>query len=165
VCIVPANFSFEDTGKDQQFELFQGYYPELAEKDVVLKYKYQIPQTSKDAMRLVLKLCDQHLRVDALCIVQDRHEDRKDQLPAIDHVYGSSVLAIAATYGTGADAGLPGVLFNSWEPMTRVEMIRGIRLGNNKQGLRFIFNKSQNNVSTKKCHSRNNIMLHTMCLR
>ncbi|KAH8777190.1 hypothetical protein BGZ57DRAFT_890852 [Hyaloscypha finlandica] len=86
-------------------------------------YKYQIPQTSKDAMRLVLKLCDQNLRVDPLCIIQDRHEDRRDQLPAIDHVYGSSVLAIAATYRTRADAGLPDVLFNSWEPIPRVVFV------------------------------------------
>jgi len=135
VCIVPANSSFEDTGKDQQFELIQGYYPELAEKDAVLMYKYQISQTSKDAMRLVLKLCDQKLRVDALCIIQDRHEGRKNQLPAIDHVYGSSVLAIAATYGTGADAGLPDVLFNSWEPFPSVEMIRGIRLATTSKSL------------------------------
>ena len=106
-------------------------------------------------MPLVLKLCDQNLLVDPLCIIQDRHEDRKDQLPAIDHVYGSSVLAIAATYGTGADAGLPDVLFNSWEPFPSVEMIRGIRLATtSKQGLRFTSNKSQNNVSTKKCHLR-----------
>ena len=68
MCIVPANSFFEYTGKDKQFELFQGYYPELAKKDAGLKYEYQIPQTSKDAMRLVLKLCDQSLLVDALCI-------------------------------------------------------------------------------------------------
>ena len=116
-------------------------------------------------MPLVLKLCDQNLLVDPLCIIQDRHEDRKDQLPAIDHVYGSSVLAIAATYGTGADAGLPDVLFNSWEPIPRVEMIRGIRLATTSKAFASPPTSLKITSQLRNAIYANNIMLHTMCLR
>jgi hypothetical protein len=133
MCIVPVNSFFEYTGKDKQFELFQGYYPELAEKDAGLKYEYQIPQTSKDAMRLVLKLCDQSLLVDALCIHHPRPPRRQEgPSSSMDRMYGPSVLAGAAPYGAGAGAGLPHVRSHSREPIPRVEMIRGIRLANNK---------------------------------
>jgi hypothetical protein len=50
----------------------------------------------------------------------------------MDRMYGPSVLAKAAPYGAGAGAGLPHVRSHSREPIPRVEMIRGIRLTNNK---------------------------------
>jgi hypothetical protein len=137
MCIVPAKSSFEyialsyTWGKGKQFKLFKDNYQELSKENALLKYEHQIPQTIKDAMFLVKKLCDRYLWVDALCIMQDPEcEDKKVQLPYMDRIYGSSVLTIAATYGDGADAGLPGVRPNSRKHIQQVETIQGIRLAN-----------------------------------
>jgi Heterokaryon incompatibility protein (HET) len=140
MCIVPANSSFEyialsyTWGKCKQFKLSDDNYQELSEEGALLKHDGQIPQTIKDAICLVRKLCDRYLWVDALCIKQDTsirsREDKKDQLPYMNRIYGSSVLTIAATYGDGADAGLPGVGENSRESVQLVKSIQGIRLAN-----------------------------------
>jgi hypothetical protein len=137
MCIVPADSSFEfislsyTWGKTKQFKLFEDNYLELSKENALLEYEHQIPQTIKDAMFLVKKLYDRYLWVDALCIMQDPNcDDKKIQLPYMDRIYSSSVLTIAATYGNGADAGLPGVRPNSRKRVQCVELIQGIRLAN-----------------------------------
>jgi hypothetical protein len=77
-------------------------------------------------------------------------------------VYGSSVLAIAATYGTGADAGLPDVLFSSWEPFPSVEMIRGIRLATTSKAFASPPTSLKITSQLRNAIYANNIMLHTM---
>ncbi|KAH7067971.1 heterokaryon incompatibility protein-domain-containing protein [Paraphoma chrysanthemicola] len=137
MCIVPAESSFEyialsyTWGKSKQFKLFKDNYQELSKENALLEFEHQIPQTIKDAIFLVKTLGDRYLWVDALCIMQDPEcDDKKIQLPYMDRIYSSSVLTIAATYGNGADAGLPGVRPNSRKRMQRVESIQGIRLAN-----------------------------------
>ncbi|PVH95302.1 HET-domain-containing protein, partial [Periconia macrospinosa] len=137
MCIVPAKPSFEyialsyTWGKGKQFKLFEDNHQELSKENALLEHEHQIPQTIKDAMFLVKKLGDRYLWVDALCIMQDSDcEDKKVQLPYMDRIYRSSVLTIAAAYGDGADAGLPGVRPNSRKQVQRVESIQGIRLAN-----------------------------------
>ena len=64
--------------------------------------------TIKDAMHLVRRLGERFLWVDALCIVQDS-PDKVLHLAAMEKIYGNAIITIAATSGTSADAGLPGV--------------------------------------------------------
>jgi len=137
MCIVPADSLLEyialsyTWGKDKQFKLFQNNYQELSKENALVLYEHQIPQTIKDAMFLVKRLGDRYLWVDALCILQDPEcEDKKVQLPYMNRIYSSSVLTIAAAYGEGADAGLPGVRPNSRKRIQHIEIIQGISLAN-----------------------------------
>ena len=93
----------------------------------------RIPQTIKDAMEICRRTADRYLWVDALCIIQDDDRvdgDRAIQIQAMDAIYGSSVLTIAATCGEGAEACLPGVRPGTRKIKQRAEIIQGHRLCN-----------------------------------
>jgi len=136
MCIVPAGPSFEYIalsyvwGKRESLRLFNSNFTELTQENSLSKYADQIPQTIKDAMFLVTRLLDRYLWVDALCIIQDDSEDKKSQISAMDRIYGSSVLTIAAAHGEGAEAGLPGVRPGTRSIIQGIETIQGIRLAN-----------------------------------
>lgn len=69
----------------------------------------QIPQTIKDAMRLVSLIGERFLWVDALCIQQDNAAMKHNQIMQMDIVYGHAMLTIANLSGENADAPLPRV--------------------------------------------------------
>ena len=68
-----------------------------------------LDKTIRDSIELVSRLGERYLWVDALCVIQDSHEDKIVQIPHMHKIYGKAVLTIVAAYGHSADAGLPGV--------------------------------------------------------
>ncbi|KAI4188455.1 MAG: hypothetical protein L6R41_002134 [Letrouitia leprolyta] len=68
-----------------------------------------LDQTIRDAFEVVSKMGEKYLWVDALCILQDVHQDKANQIPQMDKIYGSAALTIVAAWGDDANAGLPGV--------------------------------------------------------
>lgn len=67
----------------------------------------QIPQTIKDAMRLVSLIGERYLWVDALCIQQDNAAMKHGQIMHMDIIYGHAMLTIVNLSGKNADAPLP----------------------------------------------------------
>ena len=120
-CIVKASFqsryvalSYVWGGLDQLMNT--SLNDELLSKPFSLRAKHNqrlLRNTIKDAILLVRLLGEQYLWVDALCIVQDA-PDKLLHLAAMDKIYGGACFTIAATSGSSADAGLPGV-----DPSTR----------------------------------------------
>lgn len=96
----------------------------------LLKRLEEVPKTIKDAMNLVRDLGERYLWVDSLCIIQDDPEDKANQITAMDVVYSSAVLTIAATSGDNADAGLAGGLTNLRNFTQLVENVQGLSLAN-----------------------------------
>ena len=135
-CIVPADSSFQYLtlsyvwGRGETLKLVNENFAELTQENALSKYEDQIPQTIKDAMYLVPKLMDRYLWIDALCIIQDNLDDKQSQISAMDQIYGNSVLTIAATYGEGAEAGIPGVRPGSRSVIQKVETVQDICLAN-----------------------------------
>jgi hypothetical protein len=74
---------------------------------------HQIPETVRDAIRLVQKLGMRYLWVDTLCIVQDDPEDMAVYLSMMDKVYEMALFTIIAGSGIDANQGLPGVRIGS----------------------------------------------------
>jgi hypothetical protein len=68
-----------------------------------------LPSTIRDTISLVSELGERYLWVDALCIVQDDHEEKHQQISRMDSIYKNAYLTIIAASGTKADDGLPGV--------------------------------------------------------
>ena len=89
-----------------------------------------LPKTIKDAIDLVRELGELYLWVDSLCIIQDDEEDKTNQIAAMDIVYGSAILTIAASSGDNADAGLAGAQTQSRAFTQRVEKVQGLFLAN-----------------------------------
>ena len=96
----------------------------------LLKRLEEVPKTIKDAMNLVRELGERYLWVDSLCIIQDDPEDKANQITAMDVVYSSAILTIAATSGDNADAGLAGGLTNPRDFTQLVEKVQGLSLAN-----------------------------------
>ncbi|KAL9065495.1 MAG: hypothetical protein Q9161_008200 [Pseudevernia consocians] len=90
----------------------------------------ELPKTIKDAIDLVRELGERHLWVDSLCIIQDDPEDKANQIMAMDTIYSSAVLTIAATSGSNADAGLAGGKTNLRTFTQLVEKVQGLSLAN-----------------------------------
>ncbi|KAI4198196.1 MAG: hypothetical protein LQ350_005432 [Teloschistes chrysophthalmus] len=75
----------------------------------LLRKEYPLPRTIKDAMLIVRELGERYLWVDSLCIVQDDELDKGTQIAAMNQIYTSAILTIAAVSGIKADSGLAGV--------------------------------------------------------
>jgi hypothetical protein len=70
--------------------------------------QYNIPETIRDAMRLTQSLGLRYLWIDALCIVQDDEDSKKQYLNAMASIYAQSYLTIVAAEGEDASWGLRG---------------------------------------------------------
>ena len=90
----------------------------------------ELPETIKDAMDLVRELGERYLWVDSLCIIQDNNQDKADQITAMDVIYESALLTIAATSGDSVDAGLAGGQTKRRAFTQVVEKIQGLSLAN-----------------------------------
>jgi hypothetical protein len=68
-----------------------------------------LPRTIRNAIDLTNSLGLHYLWVDALCLLQNDHEDLQLGVSVMDYIYEWSLLTIIAASGHNADAGLPGV--------------------------------------------------------
>lgn len=68
-----------------------------------------VGQTAIDAMTVVERLGETYLWIDSLCIIQDDPKSKATQLVAMDEIYRSSIMTIAAISGQDSNATLPGV--------------------------------------------------------
>ena len=103
---------------------------ELTETGALIKRSHELPNTIKDAMKLTDILGERYLWVDRLCIIQDDAEDKALQIAAMDPIYSSAILTIAATSGTAADTGLPGMSTGPRDFQRHIEKVQGIYLAN-----------------------------------
>lgn len=73
----------------------------------------KIPQTIRDAMRLIRRLGERYLWVDQFCIIQDDTENKQVHIFQMDFIYYNAHCTIVAADGEDADHGLHGVGLNS----------------------------------------------------
>jgi hypothetical protein len=86
-----------------------------------------LPQTIKDAIRVIGELGFKYLWVDALCIVQnDAPEQKNLHISKMDAIYNRASLTIAAGAGDHANYGLPGISMPRKESQYS-EVIKGLR--------------------------------------
>jgi hypothetical protein len=69
----------------------------------------EIPTTIQDAIQVTRELGMRFLWTDAICIIQDDWEEKKQLIRSMDAVYAQATLTIVAAQGTNASSGLPGV--------------------------------------------------------
>ncbi|PKS06138.1 hypothetical protein jhhlp_007455 [Lomentospora prolificans] len=105
-------------------------YTDLCTEGSLLRFSDGIPQTIRDAMELVQKMNERYLWVDVLCIIQDDENDKMEQVAAMDRIYGTATLTIAAAFGEGPEAGLPGIRPGSRSWIQKTENIQGLSLVN-----------------------------------
>lgn len=67
-----------------------------------------IPNTIRDALRLVSLLGEKYLWVDSLCIVQDEQHTKRLHLNSMASIYANACFTIVAADGNNADYGLRG---------------------------------------------------------
>ncbi|KAL8690679.1 MAG: hypothetical protein Q9218_003924 [Villophora microphyllina] len=103
---------------------------ELAVEGSLLTRAKDLPNTIKDAISLTKNLGEQYLWVDSLCVTQDDPNDQAQQIAAMDLIYSSAVLTVAAASGDSADAHLAGMPSNPRQFRQHVEHIQGIYLAN-----------------------------------
>ena len=75
-------------------------------------------------------LGERYLWVDSLCIIQDDEDDKAIQIAAMDQIYSSSVLTIAAASGDNADAGLPGMSAGPRTFQRHIDNVQGLYFAN-----------------------------------
>ena len=103
---------------------------DLEVKGSLLERAKELPNTIKDAISLTRKLGEQYLWVDSLCVIQDDPDDQAQQIAAMDLIYSSAILTIAAASGDTADAHLAGMPSNPREFHQHIEEMQGISLAN-----------------------------------
>jgi hypothetical protein len=69
----------------------------------------EIPNTIRDAIKLVELLGERYLWVDSLCIIQDDEDTKHIQISNLASIYNHACLTIIAADGDNADHGLRGV--------------------------------------------------------
>lgn len=94
-------------GPNQILTLKRENETELAEPESIVDGKVSL--TINDAVELCRRLGMRYLWVDALCIIQNDHNDKADQLKAMGHIYRCASFTIVAASGEDAGAGLPGL--------------------------------------------------------
>jgi len=108
----------------------KGLRKDLEVKGSLLERANELPNTIKDAISLTRKLGERYLWVDSLCIIQDDPDDKAQQIAAMDLIYSSATLTVAAASGDTADAYLAGMTSNPREFCQHIEKIQGIHLAN-----------------------------------
>ena len=103
---------------------------DLAVRGAFIHEEHRLPKTIKDAMALVEMLGERYLWVDSLCIIQDDEDDKAIQIAAMDQIYSSSVLTIAAASGDNADAGLPGMSAGPRTFQRHIDNVQGLYFAN-----------------------------------
>lgn len=96
-------------GNVDQLKLTKSTYSDLERVGALSRHDIKLPKTIRDAIYLCRALNIRYLWVDALCIIQDDPEDKRDQITSMDDIYQCASITIAATSGTHSDAGLPGI--------------------------------------------------------
>ena len=99
---------------------------DFALRGALFHEEHKLPKTIKDAMALVEMLGERYLWVDSLCIFQDDVHDTAIQISAMDQIYSSSVLTIAAASGDNANAGLPGMSAGPRTFQRHIENVQGL---------------------------------------
>lgn len=69
----------------------------------------EIPTTIQDAIQVVREIGMRYLWTDAICIIQDDWEEKKQLIGSMDAVYAQATLTLVAAQGKNANSGLPGV--------------------------------------------------------
>jgi hypothetical protein len=78
--------------------LKQSNRPELFKSKSLPQYIHLLPGTVQDAISCAKELSFRYLWIDALCIIQDNDEHKRNQLRQMDRVYGAAMLTIACAY-------------------------------------------------------------------
>ncbi|KAF2176466.1 HET-domain-containing protein [Zopfia rhizophila CBS 207.26] len=68
-----------------------------------------LPETIRDAMRLVQSLGERYLWVDRFCIIQDDFEHKRAQIDMMGSIYANSYCTIIAADGKDSHQGLRGI--------------------------------------------------------
>jgi hypothetical protein len=94
-----------------QLRTVNGNLQSLLQEDSLDKPEWasKIPQTIRDAMRVVGTLDERYLWVDALCIIQDDEIEKHSQINDMAAIYANASLTIIAAQGDDAKFGLRGV--------------------------------------------------------
>ena len=69
----------------------------------------QLPQTIEDSINFTTNLGKQYLWVDSLCIDQEDHAHKDDQIQKMRDIYQGAYVTIIAISGDSASSGLPGI--------------------------------------------------------
>ncbi|KAJ8516489.1 hypothetical protein ONZ45_g6205 [Pleurotus djamor] len=85
-----------------------------------------LPATIVDSIHVCKLLGERYLWIDALCIIQDSHEDKAAQIGVMHQIYGCSYLTLFAVAGLSAHAGLPGVRPGSRKVKQHIEKVQGL---------------------------------------
>lgn len=92
------------------FELLQSNRNKLLRTHGLLKiFRHSLPRTIRHAITATRAFGERYLWVDALCVVQDDEIDVRQQLNAMDRIYGNALLTIVAADAEHAAVGLRGV--------------------------------------------------------
>ncbi|KAI1780802.1 heterokaryon incompatibility protein-domain-containing protein [Hypoxylon cercidicola] len=95
-------------GSKERLKNMKENYKSLLQPGSLTAERSSISPIILDSMKLVKKIGERYLWVDALCIVQDDEKLRTPQLELMGAIYASSVITIIATDGD-AEYGLPGI--------------------------------------------------------
>lgn len=88
-----------------------------------------IPQSIRDAITFCQQLATSYLWIDALCIEQDNHDQKRQDIAMMDKIYAVSQYNIVAATGDSAHAGLPGIS-RPRQAVQEVISVQGIELAN-----------------------------------
>ena len=93
-----------------------------------------LPNTIKDAIKLVRGLNQHYLWVDRLCIIQNDQKNKHLNVLQMDSIYFNAYFTIAAANGSDANYGLPGVVGGSRPrecSQISVQLPRGVLISEN----------------------------------
>jgi hypothetical protein len=96
-------------GSTKQTMLTRDNHTEMTVEGAITFENMKFPRTIREAIRLCKMMREPYLWVDSLCIIQDSHEDKAEQLDLMDLVYQKAVFTLVSAAGDDADAPLPGV--------------------------------------------------------
>jgi Heterokaryon incompatibility protein (HET) len=94
-------------GGSQTLQLFKSNTRELGSASSLTKAS--LPQTIADAIDVARELGVDFIWVDALCIVQDDHNDLREQISSVALIYRSASFTIIAACGNDCNTGLAGL--------------------------------------------------------